>query len=139
MAEVLSAKASLLIANGGLELAELQLSYTDLRATVAGVVTTRQAEAGQVVVAGAPVYTIAVDGERDVVLDAFPPGPPEKNNIDLSLQSAPPIKAVGFIREMSPKIDPTNGTVRVKVGVKNHNGVSPRRRFISRSKRVDYW
>ena len=118
-AEALAAKAKLLIAKGGLELAELQLSYTDLRATVAGVVTTRQAEAGQVVVAGAPVYTIAVDGERDVVLDAFPPAPPEKNNIDLSLQSDPSIKAVGFIREMSPKIDPTNGTVRVKVGVKN--------------------
>lgn len=117
---LLSSKASVAIAAEALEMAETELSFTVLRATVAGVVIARYAEAGQFVETGTPVFTIAVDGDREVVFDVFPmrdSDMPEPDNVDLSLQSDPTVAAVGFIREISPGIDSSNGTVRVKVGV----------------------
>ena len=117
---MLSSRARVAIAEQRLEMAETRLTYTTLRATVSGVVVARYAEAGQVVDIGSPVFAVAVDGDRDVVFDTFPTSMsdiPEERRIELTLQSDPSVKAVGFIREISPKIDDANGTVRVKVSV----------------------
>ena len=50
-----------------------QNHYTQLRSDAAGVVTGVHAEPGQVVAAGAPVLTVALDGPRDAVF-AVPEG-----------------------------------------------------------------
>jgi membrane fusion protein, multidrug efflux system len=51
-----------------LEQAKNQLSYTNLYATADGIVTQVESEPGQVVSAGSPVVTIALDGEKEVVI-----------------------------------------------------------------------
>jgi membrane fusion protein, multidrug efflux system len=48
--------------------AKNQLSYTDLFSTAAGIVTQVSSEQGQVISAGAPVVTISLDGEKEVVI-----------------------------------------------------------------------
>src|SRR3546814_12143629 len=50
------------------EVARNQAGYSKLFAPAAGVIATRQAEAGQVVAAGQAVFTLAVDGEREVAI-----------------------------------------------------------------------
>jgi RND family efflux transporter MFP subunit len=44
-----------------------QAAYTQLRADAPGVITAVEAEAGQVVAAGTPVFRLAHDGPRDAV------------------------------------------------------------------------
>lgn len=126
-AEFNDAKAALLTAEGlvkvrqsDLEAAERQLLFTDIVAKSPGVIIDRQAEVGQVVGAAQPVFTIADDGDREAVFDVFPSHIPERsidNEIQLTLLSEPSIKTIGVIREIAPSIDPTTGTVRVKVAV----------------------
>ncbi len=119
-AAMLVAKGNVNISEAGVATAQSQLAYTLLRATVSGVVIARQAEVGQVVGPGEAVFTIAADGGRQAVFEVFPVDfsvKPITDNIDLSLQSDPSIKAVGVIRETSPVIDEKDGTIRVKVAV----------------------
>lgn len=52
-----------------LDLARNRLKYTVLRASRGGVVTAVRAEAGQVVGEGAPVVSIAAEGEPEIVVD----------------------------------------------------------------------
>ena len=70
------AQEGLRTAEGVLEAAKAQLGtskdaldYTALRAEAAGVITARNLEAGQVVQAAQPVFSLAQDGERDAVFD----------------------------------------------------------------------
>ncbi|OLP42385.1 efflux RND transporter periplasmic adaptor subunit [Rhizobium oryziradicis] len=55
-------------ATTALQQAKNQLSYTNLYATSAGIVTQVDGEPGQVVSAGSPVMTMALDGEKEVVI-----------------------------------------------------------------------
>ncbi|MDR3792836.1 MAG: efflux RND transporter periplasmic adaptor subunit [Terracidiphilus sp.] len=57
--EIAIARANLAQANESLGLSRINLDYTLLRAPVAGVVTVRQAELGEVVSPGSPVVTLA--------------------------------------------------------------------------------
>ena len=122
-------EASLKAAQAQLEQAQSQLmtqtnqaSYAVLRATVDGVVTAVEAEAGQVVAAGTPVFRIATDGARYAVfavpedgLAAMQPGltmrvqvgTDNTDNTDLS----------GVVREVSASADPVTRTFQVKVGL----------------------
>ena len=121
------AKAAELIAKGFInisrsvrETAENQLSFTNLKAPASGVIIARSAEVGQVVGAAQTVFTLAVDGEREAVFDVFQRHVAERptdNKIELSLVSNPSVKTTGFIREIAPSIDQSNGTVRVKVAI----------------------
>ena len=56
-------------ARASVNLAENRLSYTQLHATAAGVVTARGAEPGEVVGAGSMVVQVAREGARDAVFD----------------------------------------------------------------------
>lgn len=115
------AQASVAAATAQVEQAKEQLGYADLRAGVAGTVTTRNAEAGQVVQAGQTVVSIAQDGPRDAVFDVYealidkPPGSPE---IGITLVADPSVKTTGHVREISPIVDARKGTIRVKIGLK---------------------
>ena len=117
-------------ARASVNLAENRLSYTQLHATAAGVVTARGAEPGEVVGAGSMVVQVAREGARDAVFDvpaqikdsaALAPqegaapaarGGPE---ITVSLASAPKVTAKGRVREVAPRADPVTGTFAVRV------------------------
>ena len=113
-------------AKAALGTAQEQLGYVDLRSGVAGIITARNAEAGQVVQAGGTVFTLAQDGGRDAVFDlyeALVASPPtDKSTIQVYLQSDPKVATSGHPREISPTVDQASGTVKVKVGL---DGVPP--------------
>lgn len=116
----LTARNTLTSAESALENARDELSYTELRAPSAGIVTARDIEAGQVVQAAQPAFALAEDGGRDVVLDVqetlVSHGPPG-TRVTLALLSDRSVKAEGRVREVSPVVDARTGTVRVKVEI----------------------
>ena len=96
-----------------------QASYAVLTASGAGVITAVEAEAGQVVAAGAPVVRIALDGLRDVVFSvpedkvaAFSPGVPVKVRGWAQSSLVP-----ATVREVSASADPVTRTYPVKVAL----------------------
>jgi len=103
-----SAASSLEQARSQLKLAENQMAYTTLRAPQDGVITQRQAEAGQVVTAGQPIYTMAAKGDREVVI-----GLPEQDAprfhvgqaVVLTIWSQPDVRYPAHIRQLSPASD----------------------------------
>jgi RND family efflux transporter MFP subunit len=98
------------------------LGDTELRARAAGVITTRNLEVGQVVQAAQSVFTLAQDGERDAVFDvpeSMLLGDVETGNVSLALVSGPNVTATGYVREISPAVDPKSATVRAKVAIQN--------------------
>lgn len=116
------AKAGLDGAKAALGTAEDARANTELRADAAGVVTARNAEVGQVMSVAQAVYSVARDGPRDAVFDVFealPANPPGDKHVQLTLLSNPAVKAIGIVREVAPTVDPTRGTVRVKIGIDN--------------------
>jgi RND family efflux transporter MFP subunit len=115
-----AARATLEAARSNLATAQEQLAHTTLTADAAGVVTARSAEAGQVVEAAQSVFTVARDGERDAVFDVYEgllARPPADDVIEIALVSNPTVRATGRVREVAPAIDPSTGTVRVKIAV----------------------
>ena len=114
-------------ANGSLDAAKAQLgtardslSYTELRADADGIVTVRNAEAGQVVQAAQTMFTVARDGRRDAIFEVYESllfEKPADPKIALALVSDPSVKTEGVISEVSPTIDADTGTVRVKIAM----------------------
>jgi len=98
------------------------LGDTELHARAAGVITARNLEVGQVVQAAQSVFTLAQDGERDAVFDVPESmflGEVESGRVSLALVSDSDVTATGYVREISPAVDPKNSTVRVKVAIQN--------------------
>jgi membrane fusion protein, multidrug efflux system len=96
-----------------------QAGYTRLLADVAGVVTAVEAEAGQVVAAGAPVVRVAQDGARDAVFSV----PEDKV---AAIRVGAPVKVrvwsggdllQGSVREVAASADPVTRTFAVKVAL----------------------
>lgn len=115
-----TATASVDAAQSQLANANESLSFTELRAGAAGIITDRTVEVGQVVQAAQTVFTIAEDGDRDAVfnvqetlIDNRSAAPP----VTITLIADPEIKAEGQVREISPAVDPASGSVRVKVAI----------------------
>jgi RND family efflux transporter MFP subunit len=98
------------------------LDDTELQAGAAGVITARSLELGHVVQAAQPVFALAQDGERDAVFDVPESmlfGDVEHGRVSLALVSGPGVTATGYVRELSPAVDPKSSTVRVKVTIQN--------------------
>jgi membrane fusion protein, multidrug efflux system len=115
-----TAKGSLESSGAQLAAARDQLSHTVLRAGVSGVITARNAEAGQVVQGAQAVFSLAHDGPRDAVFnvnESIFTQEPADGRIEISLLSNPEVKTTGTVREVAPMVDPTTGTVRVKVDI----------------------
>jgi RND family efflux transporter MFP subunit len=115
-----TAQAALDVAKTQLETAREQLSYTVLRAGKPGVITALDVEVGQVVQAAETVYSLAEDGPRDAIFDVDESLLLQDDvvpAITLSLVSDPSVKTGGRVREISPTVDQSNGTVRVKVEI----------------------
>ena len=99
-----------------------QAKYAILVADVAGVVTSIDAEPGQVVAAGTPVVRIAADGPRDVVFSV-----PEDKLVGIKLGM--PVKVRGWaqdsqvtpslakVREVAASADPATRTYQVKLAL----------------------
>ena len=99
-----------------------QLDYTTLKADANGVITSVDAEAGQVVAAGTPVMMLAREGEREIAifvpedkLDALRTA----SAISVSLWAAPHQQWPGRVRELSPAADPLTRTYAARISVAN--------------------
>lgn len=96
-----------------------QSAYTTLVADVSGVVTSIDAEPGQVVAAGTPVVRIAQDGPRDVVFAV-----PEDKVALIKPGSGAQVRMwssdarlKGVVREVAASADPVTRTFSVKVAL----------------------
>ncbi|MGE8676794.1 MAG: efflux RND transporter periplasmic adaptor subunit [Achromobacter kerstersii] len=95
-----------------------QLKYTTLHADHAGLITAEQADTGQNVAAGTPVYQLAWSGDIDAICDV-----PESVLAGLAVgQRASvtlgPLRGKTFtavLREIAPAADPQSRTYRVKL------------------------
>ena len=117
-----TAQSSLESAKAELGRAREAIGDTELHARAAGVITARSLELGQVVQATQSVFALAQDGERDAVFDVPESmffGNVEHGHVSLALISDSAVTAVGYVREISPAVDPKSSTVRVKVSIQN--------------------
>lgn len=102
------------------ELMRNQEAYTLLRAPRDGVIAARQAEAGQVVAAGQPIFVLAGDAGRDVVIQLpearirdFHTGQPAL----IEPWNTPGLRLHGTLREIAAAADPQTRTYAAKVGI----------------------
>lgn len=109
-------------ASSSLEQARNQVSYADLKSDQNGIVTTINADVGQVVGSGTPVVTVAVDGEKEVQI-AVP-------EMDIAqFKSGKMVKArfwsddaltlEGKVREVAGSADQQSRTFAVRVSLPN--------------------
>lgn len=120
--EYRSAENDLNALRAKLETANDTLVQTELRADADGTITARTVEVGQVVQPSTTVFTLAHDGERDAVFnvqESAVSGGSTPLSIEVALVSRPDIRAKAKVREISPTIDRTLGTVRVKLAIEN--------------------
>lgn len=101
--------------------AQENLSWTQLVAPAAGVVTQVSAEPGQVLSAGQRVMTIALSGGRDAVIDVADPQAfsGSAGRFRVSLLADPSVSATGSLRDISPQADAHTRTWRVRVTLDN--------------------
>ena len=115
-----SAQAQVDAAQAQVEIARNRLGYTRLLADAGGVVTAVGAEPGEVVQGGRMVVQLARKEGRDAVFDVsarlkdMAPANPE---ITVTLATDPAVRAMGRVREVSPRADPVTGTFAVRVGL----------------------
>ncbi len=107
-------------AKAALSQARNQVDYSLLKADRDGIVTAVNADAGQVVAAGSPVVTVAVDGEKEVSISvpetdifAFKPG----LSVDVGLWSDVALQLSGTVREVSGSADPGSRTFAVRISL----------------------
>jgi membrane fusion protein, multidrug efflux system len=115
-----SAESAMDAAQAQANIAENRLGYTELHADAGGTVTARGAENGEVVQPGRMIVQIAREEGRDAVFDV-PPAmkdqAPADPVIEVALTMDPAVRAIGRVREVSPRADPVTGTFRVRVGL----------------------
>lgn len=115
---LLTAQSSTKSAQAALETAQDALSYTELRADADGVITARNAEVGQVAQAAGLIFTLAHDGPRDAVFNVYESlflGRKLEDKVTVQLLSNGSQSIDAPVREISPTIDSTTGTIKVKV------------------------
>ena len=115
-----AAQASVDAAQAGYRGQSNQAGYASLLSDVDGVVTSVDAEVGQVVSPGTPVVRVAKAGEKEIVI-----GIPEDKvdtlrrvpDVQVRLWADPKNPVAGKIREISPIADPSTRTYTVKVSI----------------------
>lgn len=117
------AQAELASAQARLDAAQDALSYTELRADRAGVITAKAAEPGQVVASGQMVVRLADPDEREAVFQVagaglrIGGGSAELPPVEIRLVGDHDLVTEGTIREVSPGVDPVTRTYTVKVAL----------------------
>lgn len=109
-------------ARSALDQANNQVSYTDLKSGQNGIVTAINADVGQVVGSGTPVVTVAVDGEKEVLVAVpeldiaqFKPG----KAVTASFWSDAALTLQGRVREVAGSADQQSRTFAVRVSLPN--------------------
>jgi len=95
-----------------------QLKYTTLQADHAGVITAEQADTGQNVAAGTPVYQLAWSGDIDAICDvpeSVLAGLAVGQRATVTLGPLPGKTFTAVLREIAPAADPQSRTYRVKL------------------------
>lgn len=113
-----TAEAQVEASQSQVNLAENRLSYTRLTSDVAGIVTARGPQPGEVVSAGRMIIQVAREGGRDAVFDV--PGQvkdsaPKNPEVTVALIDDPKVTAAARVREVSPRADPVTGTFAVRL------------------------
>lgn len=107
-------------ARANLDVARNQAGYTLLRAPRDGVIAARQAEAGQVLAAGQPVFTLAGDAGREIAI-ALPEARIRDVRVGqpalVELWNTPGARLPGRIREIAPAADPQARTYAARVAL----------------------
>lgn len=117
---LLLAQGDLTSARARLDIAREAVAYTVLRAPMAGTITARQIEAGQVVEAAQTAFRLATDSQRSAIFDlneAGLAGIKPGSRLTVALISDPSVQASGEVREIAPVIDAQSATVRIKVAL----------------------
>ncbi|GAB2624075.1 efflux RND transporter periplasmic adaptor subunit [Novilysobacter erysipheiresistens] len=119
-AAAIAAEGQVKAARAELEVAGNQAAYSQLLAPADGVIAARQAEAGQVVGVGQPVFTLAVDGRREVefavpegAIDTIKPG----QAVVVELWSEPGKRWPGTVREIAPVADAASRTFAARATI----------------------
>lgn len=102
--------------------AQNQVRYTDLKADKNGIVTAVAADVGQVVGSGTPVVTVAIDGEKEVLIAVpetdiaeFKPG----KTVKAGFWSDEALTLDGKVREVAGSADPQSRTFAVRISLPN--------------------
>ncbi len=117
-----SAEAQVDALRGQMDLAQNRLGYTRLVSDVAGVVTARGPEPGEIVSPGRMIVQVAREGARDAVFDVparVKDSAPKNVEITVALIGDPSVTATGRVREVAPRADPVTGTFAVRVRLIN--------------------
>ncbi|MBO3760839.1 efflux RND transporter periplasmic adaptor subunit [Ciceribacter sp. L1K22] len=127
---LLRADATVDSAKAQVDTARDTLAQTELKADANGIITARNAEVGQVAQAAQLIFTLAQDGPRDAVFNADESlflglglGRTIEDEVEVRpLSGGAPMKAM--VREISPTIDTSTGTIRVKLAIEGDPQVS---------------
>src|SRR5712664_2016787 len=117
-----TAQAQVESAEAKLQNARDNLTYTELKSDVAGSVTAKGAEPGEVVAAGRMVLQVARQGGRDAVFNVPSQLIRQRYKdpeVTVTLSDDPAVVATGHVREVAPQADAATGTYVVKVGLDN--------------------
>lgn len=115
-----AAEAALQQAHQQLGVRENQVRYATLTAEHDGIVTTQDAEAGQVVAAGQRVFGLAWSDEREVhiaVPESRVAALREGAALEVTLSAQPDRHYAGHLRELSAAADPQSRTFLAKVAI----------------------
>jgi membrane fusion protein, multidrug efflux system len=109
-------------ASSALDEAKNQVAYADLKSDLNGIVTAVNADVGQVVSAGTPVLTVAVDGEKEVAI-AVPETDIAQFSVGKTVKarfwSNDALALDGKVREVSGSADAQSRTFAVRVSLPN--------------------
>ncbi len=113
-------------ARSALDQAKNQVSYTDLKSDQNGIVTAVSADIGQVVGSGTPVVSVAVDGEKEVLvaipetdIAQFRPG----KVVTVGFWSNAALTLPGKVREVAGSAEPQSRTFAVRISLPNDPSV----------------
>lgn len=110
-----------------LDVARNQAAYAQLRAPRDGAIASRQAEAGQVVAAGQPVFVLAADSGREVAF-AVPEIAVQDvhagERVTVEPWSRPGARLTGTIREIAPAADPQTRTYAARATLADADAVA---------------
>ena len=120
--QLAAAESRVSATNASVQTARDNVGYTDLKANVAGAVTAKGAEPGEVVQAGQMILQVAQKGGKDAVFNvpaALMRQSSKTPTVTVALVDDPRISTTGHVREISPQADPATGTYVVKVGLES--------------------
>jgi membrane fusion protein (multidrug efflux system) len=136
-----SAEAAVAAARAALRTAELELSYTDVRAPISGLTSREVRSEGSLVTAGddSSLLTYIVQADRlyvdlavtdtdaDLVRAALASDHSEKVGVSIADAQGRAIAGRGKIEFVSPRIDDATGTVAIRAVLDNRGGIVPGR------------